>query len=214
MDKLNFYTVDLEYVDILKTAELNKRGFTRVPDMDYGKDFKQKFLCGIVLKVNNVDYYVPVSSFKQQKDDNFLIRNNFGQPICSLRFNYMFPVPKSILTERRIDIEQDNAYRTLLAKELLYCRKNQDTIIHLAERTYNRVILGKNPGLVVNSCDFKLLEEVCKNYILEKSNSLQQTNTISDEKPSILEKLNKAKQEIANSSNMTKSKETHEHNER
>ena len=43
MDKLNFYTVDLEY----------------------GENRKPKFLCGVVLQVNNVDYYVPVTSYKQ-----------------------------------------------------------------------------------------------------------------------------------------------------
>lgn len=164
MDKLNFYTVDLQYVDLLKSAETSKRGFTRVPDMNYGKDRKPKFLCGIVLTIGNNDYYVPVTSYKQQKPDNFLIYSDNGQVTGSLRFNYMFPVPKQLLTERRIDSETDRAYRSLLAQELQYCRKNQDAILHLAKRTYKRVLLGKNPGLVANSCDFKLLEEACKKF--------------------------------------------------
>ena len=36
MDKLNFYTVDLRYVNFLKNVEQEKRGFSRVPNMDYG----------------------------------------------------------------------------------------------------------------------------------------------------------------------------------
>lgn len=74
MNKLNFYTVDLQYVNFLKEAEKGKRGFSRIPNMDYGDKGKPKFLCGIVLQINEMDYYVPVTSYKQQKPDNFLIR--------------------------------------------------------------------------------------------------------------------------------------------
>lgn len=84
MDKLNFYTVDLNYVQYLKQKEIEKRGFSRVPNMDYGNSQKAKFLCGIVLQVNNKDYYVPVTSYKQQKPDNFLIRASNGQVVSSL----------------------------------------------------------------------------------------------------------------------------------
>lgn len=169
MDKLNFYTVDLAYVNLLKSAEMSKRGFTRVPNMDYGKNRKPKFLCGVVLNLGNINYYVPVTSCKEQKPDNLLIYSDNGQVVSSLRFNYMFPVPKELLIERQIDSEPDRAYRSLLAQELHYCRKKQDDILHFAERTYKRVLLGKNLGLVANSCDFKLLEEVCMKYISEQN---------------------------------------------
>lgn len=42
MDRLNFFTVDLDYVHYLKAAELAHRGFTRVPNMEYGEAKKQK----------------------------------------------------------------------------------------------------------------------------------------------------------------------------
>lgn len=71
----------------------------------------------------------------------------------------MFPVPEDLLSERSIVNEPDRAYRALLSQELRYCIKNQETIRHLAERTYKRVLLGKNPGLLANSCDFRLLEQ-------------------------------------------------------
>ena len=164
MEKLNFYTVDLTYVDELKNAEINKRGFSRVPNMDYGEKRKPKFLCGIVLWVEDMAYYVPVTSYKEQKPDNFLIYSDSGDVVSSLRFNYMFPVPKTLLKERRIEDEPDRAYRSLLAQELLYCRKHQEDILRLANRTYKRVLLGKNPGLLANSCDFLLLEKVCRTY--------------------------------------------------
>ena len=164
MDKLNFYTVDLSYVNYLKNAETQKRGFSRVPNMDYGNSRKPKFLCGVVLQINTMNYFVPVTSYKQQKPDNFLIYASNGQIVSSLRFNYMFPVPLTLVKERRISNEPNLAYRALLSQELQYCIKNQETIRSLAERTYKRVLLGKDPGLVVNSCDFKLLEEKYREY--------------------------------------------------
>lgn len=166
MDDLNFYTVDLQYVEYLKSCEQDARGFSRVPNMEYGDARKPKFLCGVVLQVNVIDYYVPVTSYKQQKPDNFLIRAKNGVVTSSLRFNYMFPVPKDLVAVRRIDSEPDRAYRALLAQELRYCIKNQETIQHLALRTYRRVLLGKDLGLVENSCAFCLLEEKCKGYAL------------------------------------------------
>jgi protein AbiQ len=164
MDKLDFYIADVKYIEYLQNAETEKRGFSRVPNMAYSDKYKPKFLCGIVLQVNSVDYYVPVTSFKQQKPDNFLIFADNGQAVSSLRFNYMFPIPKETVTVRIIADEPDRAYRALLAQELRYCIKNQDAIQRLAERTYNRVLLGKDLGLVVNSCDFLFLEQKCNEY--------------------------------------------------
>ena len=66
MDKLNFYTVDLRYVNFLKNVEQEKRGFSRVPNMDYGAQRKPKFLCGVVLQVNSMNYYVPVTYKSRQ----------------------------------------------------------------------------------------------------------------------------------------------------
>jgi protein AbiQ len=164
MDKLNFYTVDLDYVNFLKQAEHDKRGLSRIPNMEYSDKHKPKFLCGIVLQVHNNDYYVPVTSYKQQKPDNFLIKADNGQVVSSLRFNYMFPIPQGLVSVRSIAGEPDRAYRALLSQELRYCIKNQEVIQHLAERTYKRVLLGKDQGLVVNSCDFSLLETKCAEY--------------------------------------------------
>ena len=98
--------------------------------MEYGNLRKPKFLCGIVLQVNNIDYYVPVTSYTQQKPDNFLIKADNGQVTSSLRFNYMFPIPKELVAERTIAGEPERAYRALLAQQLRYCIANQPTIQH------------------------------------------------------------------------------------
>ncbi len=179
MDNLNFYIVDVSYVSYLKKAETEKRGFSRIPNIDYGKNHKQKFLCGVVLTMNGMDYYVPVSSYKIKKPDNFLICANDGRIVSSLRFNYMFPVPAELLVVRFIDAEPDAAYKILLSQELRYCIKNQELIRSLAERTYKRVKLGKNPGLVANSCDFTYLEQKCKEYQINQCRKKRLSERIS-----------------------------------
>ncbi len=165
MEKLNFFTADIEYVAFLKDKETQKRGFTRVPNMVYGEGRKQKFLLGVVLTVNSAEYYVPVTSFNRQMPDNFLIVADNGKVTSSLRFNYMFPIPTDLVSIREIKSEPDTAYRNLLSQELRYCIQHQEEIQRLAERTYKRVLLGKNPGLVMNSCDFLLLESARKEWI-------------------------------------------------
>ena len=200
MEKLNFYTVDLDYVNYLKKTEQDKRGFSRVPNMEYGNLRKPKFLCGIVLQVNNIDYYVPVTSYTQQKPDNFLIKADNGQVTSSLRFNYMFPIPKELVAERTIAGEPDRAYRALLAQELKYCITNQETIQHLAERTYKRVLLGKDQGLVANSCAFQLLEQECKTYLLSPE---KETAKAAPAKASMKERMAAAQAEADRRSQQT-----------
>lgn len=196
MDTLNFYTVEPAYLTVLQQAEQRYRGFSRVPKMDYGEQRKPKFICGVVLQVNAVDYYVPVSSYKQKKPDNFLVYARNGQAVGSLRFNYMFPVPAQMVSERIISDEPDRAYKSLLAQELQFCRKNQQEIQRLAERTYRRVLLGKDKGLVINSCEFLLLERECTAYMaaLEKNEAITQEAKAAD-RLSMPEQLSAAVQE-------------------
>lgn len=165
MKDLDFYTIPNDYVVFLQNAEKQKRCFSRVPNLKYSEKRKPKFLCGIVLNINNTNYFVPVSSYKIKKPDNFLICDKNNKPTSSLRFNYMFPVPLEIIKQRSIDDEKDLSYKALLSQELTYCIDNQDDIRKLAYRTYKRVLLGKDKGLVHNSCDFLLLEEKCQEYI-------------------------------------------------
>lgn len=197
MEDLNFYIIDSSYARYLQAAEAETRGFSRVPNMDYADDRKPKFLCGIVLQVSGMNYYVPVSSYKIQKPDNFLIYAANGKVTSSLRFNYMFPVPSEILAVRSIKGEPDPAYRALLAQELRHCIKHQEKIRYLAERTYKRVTLGLDKGLVANSCDFKFLEGKCAEYICDRNievvKAVEREQAASVKPKSIKDKLAAAK---------------------
>ena len=58
--KINFYNVDKQYIEFLKNFEIQHRGFTCVPNIQYTNN--DKFVYGTVLEISNIKYYVPVSS--------------------------------------------------------------------------------------------------------------------------------------------------------
>lgn len=71
--KVSFYYVDEKYIEYLKEAEIQQRGYTTVPNVSYTN--KSKFVYGIVLSMNDISYYVPVSSYMKQQENNLLILN-------------------------------------------------------------------------------------------------------------------------------------------
>lgn len=158
--KLNFYDIDTDYTDFLRKFD------NKIPFINY--DNKNKFLCGIVLSVNNINYYVPVSSNKTKYLSSFMIcdekANRRKTVISSLRFSFMFPCPIECITLKNIKSETDIKYKNLTQKEYEYCNKHIDQIKKQAIRIYN---LSKNEVLreKYNLCNFELLEEKCKEYI-------------------------------------------------
>lgn len=87
MEKLNFFTVDPAYVQFLKAAETEERGFARVPNMEDNRYGKAKFLLGVVLTVNGTDYYVPVTAAERAT-----IRTTSGLTFWSRSFLAKFAV--------------------------------------------------------------------------------------------------------------------------
>ena len=165
MGILSFYDVDKDYVDYLKQVEIKERGFTCVPDVEY--EGERKFLCGVVLEVNEHKYYVPVTSYKTKQSENILIiigKDKHNNVKGSLRFNYMFPVPDICITERIIKNEPDISRRMFLNAQLRFCINNAKAILNHAKRTYLIVTRELNKGLLSNSCMFKLLETACADY--------------------------------------------------
>lgn len=161
---LFFYDVNTEYINYLKSIEIAKRGFTRVPDIEYKN--KKKMVCGVVLEINDFKYYVPISSYKIQQKNNILIRLNddkFNPIKGSLRFNYMFPIADEYITQR--DFSKETPGRAeFLRRQWIYCNSIEKEIADMAQNTYNSVINNHDLSLIHASCDFKLLEEACRNY--------------------------------------------------
>ena len=110
---LNFYDIDENYINFLKTIDI------QVPNVKY--DVNNKFVCGIVLKVNGVNYYAPVSHKTDKQQTNLQIFDN-GIPISTIRFSFMIPAFDEVLTRKNFkDIAKTNpSYAALLYAEYSY----------------------------------------------------------------------------------------------
>ena len=82
------------------------------------------------MKINDMNYYVAVSSFKIKQEANILIcvDNDKQKVKGSLRFNYMFPVPDKRASKIVIKNVEDIKYWLLLNKEYRFCIANADII--------------------------------------------------------------------------------------
>ena len=160
MSDLKFYEVDASYIDYLLKVD------SRVPRVDYSASSPHdKFLCGIVLKVHNHDYFAPITSFNKPQRTNVLIRNTQGRILSSIRLSFMIPIPPGAVSLKDIDSEPSQNYKFLLYNELRFCNKNADYIRHRARIVYDSVTVKKIPLMVQNCCDFGKLEIACSEYI-------------------------------------------------
>jgi protein AbiQ len=161
--QLDFYQVDAAYIAHLLTID------GRVPKVDYSSvSDHDKFLCGIVLKVNGHDYFAPISSFRTPQRTNIIIKDDNGKDVASIRFSFMIPVPPGAFSVKRIADEPSAKYRILLNMELQFCRRNANAIYSRARFVYDAVTVKKDSLMVKNCCDFKALEAACAGYAAEQ----------------------------------------------
>ncbi len=166
---MDFYRISENYNKYLQKYEKEHRGITKVPNIRYTD--RNKFAFGAVLIINEIKYYVSVSSFETKQEANILIRipGDEKEIKGSLRFNYMIPVPDTCIDRLIIKNIEDEKYRLLLNKEYQFCIDNMDKIQKKAEKIYEMVINNRKQILTDNSCDFKILEAAYKEYIEKNS---------------------------------------------
>lgn len=153
---IKFYDIDENYIKFLKTID------TKIPDIDY--DSHNKFVCGVVFSIDDIDYYAPVSHFNKEQKTNFPIYNK-GKIIATIRFCFMFPVPSDVLTLKDFSevAKIDKEYANLLNTEYFYCKSHTDEIIKKARSVY-AIGCNKKHFLNQNCCDFKKLEKHYTEY--------------------------------------------------
>ena len=86
--------------------------------------------------MNDINYYVSVSSFDKKQEANILIR-----------------------------VPRDEKYRCILNKEYQFCMNNTARIQKKADKIYKLVTTNRKQILTDNSCDFHILEEGYREYI-------------------------------------------------
>ena len=161
---IRFYYVDTEYVDYLKKYETEHRGYTCVPNVVYAN--RSKFVYGAVLNINNINYFVPVSSKIKRDQYTMLIRSKEKKNNIkgTLRFRYMIPIPNQCLISLDIKTMIEPSRQRLVLEELAACRKSRDKIFEIASYTYTDITALPATPLYKNSCDFKLLEKAYHEY--------------------------------------------------
>jgi len=130
---------------------------------------------GIVLKLENYNYFVPLYSYKEhyEKHKNnpsfFFVYNRKGRPLAIIKFSAMIPVPKQIDVVRVLEYnKQDKKYKDLITSEYRYINAHKEEIYIRAQKMYKAVTTHKNNFLKTIACIFKMLEEKCLEYLCDK----------------------------------------------
>ncbi len=173
--KLNLYSISDEYIKYLRQFDnkiYDNKEDTRIHERKY---------LGVVLTVNEYNYYIPMSSPKKsdyidfdkkiiRKDTKTIIRiHEGGRLYGTLRISNMIPVPITELEPYIIANEKDLKYKELILGELRYINNNSDKITKYAKTVYKQKTKNINIGYIKNTVDFKLLEEKLK--VWNKNNS-------------------------------------------
>lgn len=153
---IKFYDIDESYIDFLKQYD------RQVPNIKY--DTVNKFVCGIVLQVNGIDYVAPVSHNTKVVKTALPVYNK-GKVISTIRFSFMFPAKPEHLTVKNFAAiaKADSQYANLLQMEYRYCKAHEAEIYDKAKQVY-KIGCNKNHYLNYTCCDFKKLETVYLNY--------------------------------------------------
>ena len=158
MEKLKFYEIKETYINYLKIYD------EKIPNVKYSTN--DKFLCGILFKINDNSYYAPISSFTQKQRTNLIIRDIDNKALSSIRFSFMLPVPDNLLSEVMSikDFNKENSKNKIfLNKELKFLNKNFNNVITKAKEIYNKMNNKQKPFVDV-CCNYKLLESIASKY--------------------------------------------------
>ena len=153
---LKFYDINENYVRYLQTID------DQVPNIHYSTN--NKFVCGVVLNINGVDYYAPISHTTKKYQTSLLIYNE-SVPISSIRFSFMIPAYDEVLTELKFSeiSKRDEKYADLIKVEYDYCKNNKTDIYEKAKAVY-KIGCNKNHRLNYTCCNFKRLESEYMKY--------------------------------------------------
>lgn len=153
---INFYDVDNNYLNYLRTFD------DKIPLKEYTTH--DKFVCGVVLELNGIKYYAPVSHFNIKQRTNMPIMDR-GTIISTVRFCFMFPAYDSVLIKKDFTAiaNVDRLYCDLLNTEYHYCKIHEEELRKRSESVY-KIGCNKNHPYNNTCCDFKLLEQNYLNF--------------------------------------------------
>ena len=160
MDNIKLYNVDSAYIDYLSAY---------APHLFFNKQKDQrnerKYI-GIVLTVNGINYFAPLSSYK---DKHKLMKERIDfikiKRYAVINLNNMFPVADGTFEYVDISKERNPRYRDLLRTEYRYIKSIQEKIRKNAANLYHLKLTVGNTNALTKRCnDFLALEKACKGY--------------------------------------------------
>ena len=170
-EKLKWYIADKDYISYLKQYD------DKVENINYSA--KLKPYIGIVVNINEFNYYVPISSakskhYKIKEGMDFIKIMQADKIIGVLNLNNMVPILNEkiqILNYREIDKyrefeteKEKRLYISFLSFELNLINQKVEKIRKNATKLYNEKINNPNSNISKRYCNFKLLEEECVEY--------------------------------------------------
>ena len=170
-NKLKWYVVNKEYVSYLKKFD------DKVENINYSE--KLKPYIGILITINEINYYVPISSvkekhYKMNEDMDFIKLMENDRILGVLNLNNMIPIDnqnvkvlkyKEIEDYRKFKNDKEkHLYISFLSFELGLINGKIDKIKSNAVELYNEKINRPNSKISKRCCNFKLLEEKCIDY--------------------------------------------------
>lgn len=159
---IKLYEVSDRYINYLDSPN-SKVTFSKIHE----RKFKRKYI-GIVLTLNNYNYFAPLSSFKEKHKTmketvDFIKIGDYSV----ININNMIPVPKSELTYVDINNEQDIQYKNLLLKEYRIIKLKSKKIKTNAMIVYKHKLKnGNETSLSRRCCNFPFLENLLESFLL------------------------------------------------
>ena len=177
MNELKIYSVSDAYIEYLRKSEYHVYS-NKIDERTHTRKY-----VGVVIKISDHNYYVPLSS---PKDSDYKVVNGIKTirksivPIYriivknskgieelkgTLRISHMIPVPDSELELYDYNNESDQKYKDLVHNEMIVIRKNQDKIISNAKLLYKQKLSkDETAGYVEAALDYSKLESLCDKY--------------------------------------------------
>lgn len=165
---MKVYRVKDDYITYLRTKE------ERVLK---NKNERRPYV-GVVLTINDLNYYVPLSSpkkkhktMKNAKDFHKIANGKYG----AINFNKIIPVPTECIISFRFEDEEDEEYRLLLQNQYNVIKNMDDVLVNKSKGIYkifhtsDEDLTPADLKVKQRCCNFDLLEEMCKEYNKEKN---------------------------------------------
>ena len=167
---MKVYRIKDEYISYLRSKE---------QQILKNKNGKRPYV-GVILMINNFNYYVPLSSpkpkhktMKNSKDFHKIAGGTYG----AINFNKIIPVPNECIISFRFENEENKEYRSLLQNQykvistLEEIIKKKSEMIYKLFHTNDEDLTSADLKIKYRCCDFDLLEQMCKEYNLHNKDT-------------------------------------------